>query len=392
MKIAVLSDTTYRSCTPDYENNLSFYGSEPAHAVIAKGLLEHGHDVHFFAPQGSEPIGTFHPLQCFNGGYAEHEILDMVSLEGLTTDYLADFDFVLDFTAIARNVEELFNYHGYRNYGVFRNGYTGYNVPRLRIRDRHYIVPSHQNKRIFEKHGFPDVSVIYYGIPEFYCKGNNDYDSDAYEYLKSIWGPETLTVTDLGYYDYFLYPHRPTPEKGSQHVLELAKMFPEETFVFMVSNNPVTQHKDALQSLKKECVNKSLPNVKFVELPLNNKHHYYKRELMRHAKAILSPFNPHVYLEGFGLANAEAVACGTPLLITDSESSRELWIDEKDGLIIPYDDRLWGFKQAIKHFSSYDFAPTNKFTVEDCISNYENYINRTISDNTTNESVNAKRL
>lgn len=377
MKISVISDTTYRSCTPDYENNLSFYGSEPAHAVIAKGLAQKGHDVHFFAPQGSEPIGTFHPLKCFNGGYAEHEILDMVSLEGLTTDYFIDskFDFILDFTAIARNVEELFNYHGYRNYGVFRNGYTGYNVPRLRLKDRHYIVPSNQNKHIFEKHGFPDISVIYYGIPDFYCarEDPNVLDGEYSDYF-SINGIEPFK-------NYFLYPHRPTAEKGSQHVLELAQVFPEETFVFMVSNNPVTQHRDALQALKKEVVNKSLPNVKFVELPLNNKHHYFKRELMRHAKAVLSPFNPSIYLEGFGLANAEAVACGTPLLITDSESSRELWIDEKDGLVIPYDDRLWGFKQAIKHFSSYDFAPTNKFTVDDCISNYEKYINNIISTN-----------
>ena len=128
-------------------------------------------------------------------------------------------------------------------------------------------------------------------------------------------------VTDtngLGNRTYFLYPHRPTAEKGSYHVLQLAKMFPEETFVFMVSNNPVQQHKDALHDLKKQSI--SQKNVKYVDLPLNNKHHYYKRELMRHAKAILSPFDPTKYLEGFGLANAEAVACGTPILITDSES------------------------------------------------------------------------
>ena len=126
-----------------------------------------------------------------------------------------------------------------------------------------------------------------------------------------------------GLNDYFLYPHRPTPEKGSDNILQLAKYFPQETFVFMVSNNPVTQHKDALAGLKKQSLSLGLSNVKFVELPLNNKHHYFKRELMRHAKAILSPFDPKIYLEGFGLANAEAAACGTPLLISDSESSKE---------------------------------------------------------------------
>ena len=206
--------------------------------------------------------------------------------------------------------------------------------------------------------GLQGPETLYYGIPEFYSGGpvNPSY---------FIFGLE------MG--QYFLYPHRPTADKGSDHIIQLARMFPQETFVFMVSNNPVQQHKSALQGLKKQSL--GLKNVKYVELPLTNKHHYYKRELMRHAKAILSPFNPAVYLEGFGLANAEAVACGTPILISDSESSRELWVDEKDGLILPYDERMTAFKMAIKHFGSYSFDPTNKFTVPGCIKNYEKYIN-----------------
>lgn len=376
MKIAVINDTTYRACTPDYEHNLSFYGSEPAHAIIAKGLNDIGnHEVHWFAPFGSEPIGIYHPLFCYFGGYAENEILDEISMEGLTTEYFKDFDFILDFSAIARNIEYVRNFYGFKNYGVFRNGYTGYTVPRLRLKDRHYIVPSYQNKRVFEKHGFTDedVSVCYYGIPDFYHPANGDGDP---EFRAQILDTNTLQIKN-----YFLYPHRPTPEKGSYHILELAKTFPNETFVFMVSNNPVTQHKEATIDLRRRTVAMGLNNVKFVELPLTNKHHYFKRELMRHAKAILSPFNPQIYLEGFGLANAEAVACGTPLLITDSESSRELWIDEKDGLIIPYDDRLWGFKTAIKHFNSYTFEPVNKFSVKESINSYLNFINQTIEKN-----------
>jgi glycosyltransferase involved in cell wall biosynthesis len=379
LKIACINDTTYRSSTPDYENNLSFYGSEPYHAVIAKGLAQKGHEVHWFAPQGSEPIGTYHPTLCMNGYYAENEILDEISLEQpkLTTKWFIDakIDFILDYSAIVRNIEHIQQYYGFNNYGVFRNGYNGYAVPRLRLKDRHYIVPSNQNQKIFEKHGFTDVATIYYGVPDFYSphpvvSENKTYDPE----YDSFFDNNNIQIKN-----YFLYPHRPTPEKGSDHIIQLAKMFPDETFVFMVSNNPVPQHKDALSGLKKQSVD--LKNVKYVELPLTNKHHYYKRELMRHAKAILSPFNPQVYLEGFGLANAEAVACGTPLLITDSESSRELWIDEKDALILPYDDRMVSFKMAIKHFSSYDFEPKNKFTISECISNYEKYMEEMMTKN-----------
>jgi glycosyltransferase involved in cell wall biosynthesis len=367
VKIVCISDSTYRSSTPDYENNLSFYGSEPYHAVIAKGLLNAGHDVTFIAPQGSEPIGNFRPIECYNGDFAEHEVLDETSLEGLKSEYLLDFDFVLDFSAMARNIETLNQLYGYHNYGIFRNGYNGYTVPRLRMTERHYITPSLQNQRIFEKHGFMGTTTIYYGIPSFYSPANEP------EF------PEWFAQNNIEPNNYFLFGHRPTKEKGSYHVLELAKMFPNENFVYMVSNNPVQEHKSAMQDLKKQS--ESLQNVKFVELPLHNKHHYYKRDLMRFCKAGLSPFNPTIYLEGFGLTNAEIVASGRPILITDSESSRELWIDEKDGLILPYDDRMSAFRMAIKHFNSYSFDPKNKFTVDDCISNYEKYINNMIDVN-----------
>lgn len=326
--------------------------------------MEAGHDIHWFAPTGSEPIGTYHVQQCYHGGWTDREILNETSMENLTVEYLLDFDFVLDFSSNAQNVEQLAFFYGYRNYACFRNGYAAYNVPRVKLAFRNYIVPSHQNKRLFEARGFKDVAVIYYGIPDFYCFKDGGDDED---YLLKYFGQN-----DIHFKNYFLYPHRPTPEKGSQHILQLAKYFPEETFVFMVSNNPLVEHQSALLELKKQA--STLKNIKFVELPLTNKHHYYKRELMRHAKAVLSPFNPHIYQEGFGLANAEAVACGTPIFVTDSQSSRELWIDEKDGLIIPYDDRAWGFKQSIRNWNSYDFEPKNKFTVNDCIENYTSYI------------------
>ena len=358
MKIAVISDCTYRSSTPDYENNLSFYGSEPYHAVIAKGLSEKGgHDIHWFAPSGSEPIGTFHPLMVYHGAYTDREILDNTSMEGLKIDYLAKgFDFILDFSANAQNVEQVLFYYGFSNFGCFRNGYLAFNVPRLRLMDRKYIVPSYQNKRIFEQHNFRNVEVIYYGVPDFYCPPIKDLNERV-----AVDGDRVIPLmffidNGLELKNYFLYPHRPTPEKGSLHILELAQQFPEETFVFMTTTTTYTEHQTALMGLKQKAVD--IKNVKFVELPLTNKHHFYKRELMRHAKAILSPFNPSVYKEGFGLANAEAVACGTPILITDSESSRELWVDEKDGLILPYDDRMSAFRMAIKHFNSYGFEPS----------------------------------
>lgn len=287
-------------------------------------------------------------------------------MEGLKVNYFIDekFDFVLDYSAVARNVELLNQYYGFFNYACFRNGYTGYNVPRLRVRERNYLVPSIQNQNIFKRYGF-DSRVAYYPVPDFYCPAPNS------SVIDNMYA-EFFTSNGLTAKEYFLFPHRPTSEKGSNNIVLLAKMFPHETFVFMVSNNPVDDHKEGIKEIRTHVVSSNLTNVKFVELPLTNLHHYYKRELNRQAKAVLSPFNPAKYKEGFGLANAEAVACGTPILISDSDSSSELWRDEIDGLVIPYDDKLWGFKQSIRNFSTYSFSPSNRYTVEKSISNYEN--------------------
>lgn len=369
-RLAIISDEIYRAACPDYENCLSFYGSESYTAILAKAFEDNTeYSVSFFAASGSQPIGDFHPLVYTNGSMLINDTLDNTSLEGLTSEYLTQFDFVLDFSAMAMNIENINQYYGYKKYGTFRNGYAAFHVPRIKPAERNYIVPSIQNKKIYENNGMKDVFVIYYGIPEFYCAG----EDPNYINLFSENGLETGK-------NYYIYPHRPTHEKGSYHVLQLAKEFPQETFVFMVSNNPLAEHQNAILDIKRQSVVLRLENVKFVQVPLNNKHHYFKRELLRHAKAVLSPFNPNIYLEGFGLTNAEAVACGTPILITDSESSRELWRDEVDGLILPYnDDRMSAFRMAIKHFDSYNFKPENRYTVDDCIKNYEAYIDKIIN-------------
>ena len=298
-------------------------------------------------------------------------------MEGLKVEYFIheNFDFILDYSAVARNVEMLNQYYGFFNYACFRNGYTGFNVPRLRVKERNYLVPSIQNQNIFLKNGFPS-RVAYYPVPDFYSPApNNSITDNLYV--------DFFTSNGLTSKEYFLFPHRPTSEKGSHGILLLAKHFPKENFVFMVSNNPVEDHKKGIKELKQHVISSNLTNIKFVELPLTNLHHYYKRELLRQAKAVLSPFNPLKYKEGFGLANAEAVACGTPILISDSESSTELWRDEIDGMVIPYDDKLWGFKQIIRNFSTYSFSPSNRYTVEKSISNYEN-IMKEIMESTSN--------
>ena len=174
---------------------------------------------------------------------------------------------------------------------------------------------------------------------------------------EEYWRPFSM-LQDKGYY---IFPHRPTPEKGTEIVLKLAKDFPQETFVF-AGHTPIAEHVMARTQLQRIVASQGLGNVKFVDIPLNPRHHFYKRELYRRAKACLAPFLYPVYKEGFGLSSAESVACGTPLIITDSPSTRELWTENVDALIC---DSYQSFKLYIEHFSSYPLAPSNKFSVDE---------------------------
>ena len=267
------------------------------------------------------------------------------------------YDYVIDMTPNCRDIEYIRNYHGYDKYCCYRNGYAANNFPRLRPEYRHFVVPSEQNAQLFRQAGYSVLAVIHYGIPDFYCPGEDD---EIFKGFTKNYG--------LNGKNYYIFPHRPTPEKGTEIILRLAKDFPQETFV-IAGHTPITEHVMARTELQRIVASQSLENVKFVDIPLNPRHHFFKRELYRRAKACLAPFIYPYYKEGFGLSSAEAVACGTPLIITDSPSTRELWIENVDALIC---DGYQSFKLYIEHFSSYPLAPTNKFSVQDYAKNYEN--------------------
>jgi glycosyltransferase involved in cell wall biosynthesis len=156
-------------------------------------------------------------------------------------------------------------------------------------------------------------------------------------------------------------------------LLKLAKDFPDEIFV-LCAQAAIGEHRIQLIEFLRTVSKMNLDNVEYVPMPINTKHHYYKRELIRNAKGTLSPFRAQQYQEGFGLTNAESVACGTPLLITDSDSTQELWKNEVDGLFA--DGDYHSYRLAVKHWNSYDFKPVNKFSLENYARGYEELLKK----------------
>lgn len=365
MKICVISNNQYRSCLPYQPNCLSYYGSEPSHAVLAEQLGRNGHEVHFIAPTGSyqnEQLNVrLHPTS-FTGGYLMRDLIDEISLERPTKwSYrnLMEMDFIIDMSAMANNIEQLARFTDYRKYCCYRNGYLSFGTPSVGPLLAHLVTPSKQNTKIFGENGYK-ADTIYYGIPSFYSPGDNtdDYFND---WFASGFG--------LVPGEYWLFPHRMDEDKGTDVVLQLAERFPREIFVFS-SHSPLPVHQNHENLLKAYVAQRGLENVKFVTIPLTPEHHYYKRELFRHAKAVLSPFHYPKYVEGFGLANAEAVSCGTGLIISDSPSTTELWREYQDAIICD-PGSIRSFQQAIEHFASYDLHPSGRFSIEDYARNYE---------------------
>jgi glycosyltransferase involved in cell wall biosynthesis len=366
MRVDLISSRTYRAVLPWDNDNSSGYGSEVMAAILMDALADRNPDweFHWYAPAGSTNFDnkdnvTFHPLNLDFGNASQHELLDECSIEGLTYKFLADSDFVIDHSATARNVEELKWYESFLKYVCYRNGYVAFNRPRLLPKECHFITPSKANAEIFKQHGYDSIP-IYYGIPgTFYYQGGKT-DEQYWSYFQN------QGITEK---EYFLFFHRPTKDKGIDKLIRLAKDLPNIKFV-VAGNAQIQEHYDSLLTAKREKVYNNIDNLIFVDLPLNSYHSLYIREICRNAKAMLSPFDYPNYLEGFGITNAISVALGVPLIITDSPSTRELWIEGKDAL---YVDGYYSLKYAVEYFDSMStkLAPSNKFRVDDYARNYE---------------------
>jgi len=366
VKIGIISSTTYRACLPDDPNCLAFYGSEGYHSLLVRELLKKGHELEWYAPAGSSEFRefdncNFHPIK-FTNGIMENRadwIINNTALDGSRTEDLAGCDAVIDMTGTCHDIEILWNYLGYNKFICYRNGYAAYNVPRIPNKYRHYAVPSVQNQKLFKQAGF-EADLVYYGISEHYKPGE---DEEYWQYFDK----KGLTKKE-----YWLYSHRPTVEKGLNVLLYLAKKFPEDVFVVSCST-PINQHYISLLLFLRTVNQMGLDNIAYIPSPENPRHHYYKRELYRNARAALAPFDPNVYKEGFGLTTAEIIASGTPVLITDSESTRELWVENQDGLFC---DSTGMFEMALRHFSSYSFDPKNRYPPAKYAERYEELIQK----------------
>ena len=374
MHLAIISATTFPSSLPSDTTATQGYGSEVYNAVLCQGLGELGHDIEFYAPVGSSRYidrkVRYHPIKNSHGDHID-EVLDTCAQDGSKYTDLLNVDFVISGEKLGNNIEQL-HYHnpGFKKYCCYRSGYADFVYPLgLPLEKRHYVTHCKDFQNEFKKAGF-DSDVCWFGIPKFWTR---DLTSEFW-----IWFEIKYSITQGGYW---LFPHRPSLDKGIDVVLKLAEYFPAETFVISTAA-PLPDHKAVMKQCKMAVADKRLTNVKFVDVPESPYYQYHRRALISGAKAVLCPYPwPAPYRDTGGLQGAEAMSCGTPLIVTRSPGSEEWWggagsQPSQDETGVVFIDGMDSARMAIKYWSTYDLHPNCPYTVEAYAKDYMKVIEK----------------
>jgi glycosyltransferase involved in cell wall biosynthesis len=326
MKITVISSSVYPA-SPEQ------YGSECELAYLANELGKK-HEVTLIAAVGSLK-GNYKLLLLPNmHGKIFYEV------ESLVVNYwekIKDSDFIIDGSALNFLCEEIYfwNRNWLKNHVIvyYRNGTSSLN-PRPPVNfNIHGVWLSNTAIKNMQPFKIPKEfnHIVNYGIPDFY---------------EPIKNPSK---------DYILYVGAPRKEKGIFRILNIAKRLPEEKFIFAwraISE----EHKKTQQEFLEKA--KDIKNVVFYELPEENQLKE-KIKLMQNAKAFIQVNEPN-YVEAQGLARLEALRCGAPLIVEESEAARE-FLNEDVAFFCKTDDDI---VNAIKSIEKIDREKCSNFVKE----------------------------
>jgi glycosyltransferase involved in cell wall biosynthesis len=112
--------------------------------------------------------------------------------------------------------------------------------------------------------------------------------------------------------------------------------------------------------------------------------HDRKVDLLARARALLFPID---WEEPFGLVMTEAMACGTPVIVTPRGSVPEIVADGETGWILPVEDCPEGAARAIERLDEIDPTTCRErverlFSKEAMLDGYERVFERVLSEET----------
>lgn len=168
--------------------------------------------------------------------------------------------------------------------------------------------------------------------------------------------------------DYFLWVGRVEPYKGIENAIYVAKKL--KIKLLLVGK---------MDPEKREYFEKKIkPN-------LNEKIKYLgeisQKKLIKIYQNAIATLYPIEWQEPFGLIMAESMACGTPVIVFDLGSAREIVKNEKTGFVVPFLNKkgqknLEGFIEAVKKVKKIKREDCRKwveenFSIKKMVKNYE---------------------
>lgn len=168
--------------------------------------------------------------------------------------------------------------------------------------------------------------------------------------------------------DYFLWVGRVEPYKGIENAIFIAKKL--RIKLFLVGK---------LDREREEYFNKKIkPN-------LNEKIKYLgeinQENLVKIYQNAIATLYPIEWREPFGLIMAESMSCGTPVIVFDLGSAKEIVKNGKTGFVVPFlnkrgEKNVEGFIEAIKNINCIKREECRRwveknFSIERMVKNYE---------------------
>lgn len=325
MKIAIIS--TDSNPTPPIA-----YGSETYFWEIANNLGIMGHDVTLYAIGGSK---TPHngKLRLITSNTLEAQTYRQDSgIEAVLNDMLKDQEIIKDYENELLGfdiIHDCSNKHYVAEY--MRDYYNKTNSVNT-INGNWWLYPHNPFNIVVGSKKWKDNGL----------KGKTGWEETPFEAqykglmcgrLKDAriipWGIDTdfYCPSDYKKNDYYLWLSRFHPAKGTDVVINLAKKM---GFKLVLAGS--TQVGDHPRYAKMYLdMAKGVSNISFFDNPRDSQHHTRKRELYRHAKALIFPIQNH---EPFGLVVVEALACGCPVIATNRGAMGEIIDDNKTGYLV----------------------------------------------------------
>jgi glycosyltransferase involved in cell wall biosynthesis len=321
----------------------------------AQGLVERGHDVTYFGPQGTHIPGVkVETLNLRPLVHGQKEFAELVGSSDKLMHYVPDLwdaKFAINMFERAKKGEfDLLHFHHPETamslatlYPEVPVAYTLHDPIYQWYRDLFDIYKSNNQHFISisenQRRDAPDLrfcGTVYNGVD-----------------------PEKFTFSST-HEDYLLLAGRIVPEKGVKEAIEVAK----QTKLRLLIVGPVYEsNQEYFNQYVKPHLNDKILYLGFMEQEQLIK--YYKK-----ATAILMPIQ---WEEPFGLAMTEAMACGTPVIALRRGSVPEVVVDGKTGFIC---DHVQDMVDAVNKIDQINRRDCRKhveqnFAVKNMIDGYE---------------------